>query len=183
MNALIDKFIGAVSKGYVEVYNEISLQHELGFFLRSYLPKHKVQFERNVSYFFPNKKIFTKREIDISIFSPDKRDLKHVFELKFPRNGQYPEQMYSFCKDIAFIEELKESGFRQAHLIIFADDHLFYEGITEGIYGFFRGGIALHGTVQKPTGKKDTNVFIKGRYNVRWSSIIDHLKYTLIEAN
>ncbi len=27
-------------------------------------------------------------------------------ELKYPRNGQHPEQMFSFCKEIAFVEEL-----------------------------------------------------------------------------
>ncbi len=32
--------------------------------------------------------------------------LDAVVELKFPRNGQHPEQMYSFCKDIVFAEQL-----------------------------------------------------------------------------
>lgn len=59
-------------------------------------------------------------------------------KLKYPRNGQYPEQMYSFCKDILFIEQLKQAGFARTLLIIFADDPLFYNGYGGGIYDYFR---------------------------------------------
>ena len=31
-------------------------------------------------------------------------------ELEYPVNGQYPEQMYSFIKDIAFMEQLNISN-------------------------------------------------------------------------
>lgn len=179
---LIAPFIESVTTGRIDVYNEFSLQHELGIFLRGRLPKDKVQFERNVSFFFPGKSSFTKREIDIVVFSPDRKELKWGIELKYPRNGQHPEQMFSFCKDVAFVEELKAAGFSQTGLLIFADDHLFWRGPTEGIYGFFRGGRPLQGQIQKPTGKRDDQVTVCGTYTVKWEAISDGLKFAAIEA-
>jgi hypothetical protein len=39
-------FAQAVGSGTVEIYNEFSLQHELGVYLRNNLENCKVQFER-----------------------------------------------------------------------------------------------------------------------------------------
>jgi len=181
LDDLVEPFVSAVAGGRVEVYNEFSLQHEFGIFLRSTLPELKVQFERNVSFFFPDKKKFTKREIDISTFSPADKRLAFAIELKYPRNGQHPEQMFSFCKDIAFAEELVAAGFTRSAFIAFADDHLFYRGPTEGIYGFFRGAKPIHGRIQKPTGKKDDEVSIQGHYSVEWKPISGSLKYAMLE--
>jgi hypothetical protein len=183
MRELITKFIESVAEGTVKVYNEFSLQHELGVFLRTQLTGYKVQFERNVSYFFPDKTRFTKREIDIAVFSPGQEELRSAIELKYPRNGQYPEQMFSFCQDLAFVEELKRAGFRETYVLIFADDRLFYEGSAHGIYGYFRGSQALHGVVRKPTGQKDVEVRLQGRYRVRWQPIVKDLRYTCNEAS
>lgn len=181
LDDLVTPFISAVADGRVEVYNEFSLQHELGIFLRGACPELKVQFERNVSFFFPAKTNFSKREIDISTFSPTDKRLAFAIELKYPRNGQHPEQMFSFCKDIAFAEELVAAGFPRSAFIAFADDHLFYRGSTEGIYGFFRGGKPIHGRIQKPTGKKDDDVSIHGSYSVVWKPISGSLKYAIVE--
>ena len=180
--ALVAPFIESVASGRTEVYNEFSLQHELGVSLRGGLPNHKVQFERNVSFFFPSKASFTKKEIDISIFSANRHELAYAIELKYPRNGQYPEQMFSFCKDVAFAEELCAAGFRAAGLVIFAHDRLFHSGPTDGIYGFFRGGQPLHGRIQKPTGSKDAETLVRGSYVVRWNAIVESLKYAVIEV-
>ena len=48
---LLNSFMSLVASGEVEVYNEFSLQHELGIFLRAKLTGYKVQFERNTKYF------------------------------------------------------------------------------------------------------------------------------------
>lgn len=132
----IEDFVDTVKTRQVEIYNEFSLQHELGIFLRSRLVDQKVQFERNVSFFFQTGE-FIKKEIDISVFVTDKSRLCCAIEMKFPRNGQYPEQMFNFCKDIRFAEQLKRSGFEQTFLVVFADDPLFYSGNDGGIYGYF----------------------------------------------
>ena len=179
---LVVAFAESVGSGRIEVYNEFSLQHELGAFIRGMLPKYKVQFERNVMFFFRSKAAFTKREIDLSVFSPDTNELKYAVELKYPRNGQYPEQMFSFCKDIAFVEEMAAAGFSATALVIFADDPLFYRGSTEGIYGFFRGERLLHGRIQKPTGNKDADVEVRGSYSVRWKPVLGPLMYAIVEV-
>lgn len=190
---LITSFIDSLPNNFEKIdnektYNEFSLQHELGIFLRRKLPDYLVQFERNTDFFGIKHKL-TKKEIDISIFSrdfspdkPDKNKLKCAIELKYPRNGQYPEQMFSFCKDIKFIEQLRDEGFDSAALIIFANDKLFYSGDSSGIYGYFRNKKLLHGNIIKPTGNKDDQVFISGHYKAEWKIIVDSLKYVVIEA-
>jgi len=179
---LISEFAAEVGAGQIEIYNEFSLQHELGIYLRNSLREKKVQFERNVSFFGLNKTEYVKREIDISIFRNDGSSLDAAIELKYPRNGQHPEQMFSFCKDVQFAEQLKQAGFHEAYVVIFAEDRLFYEGNTDGIYGFFRGGRDLTGIVQKPTGARNAVAKIEGSYTVRWNALIKSLKYTIIKA-
>jgi hypothetical protein len=179
---LISQFVRSVESGSIEVYNEFSLQYELGLFLRSQLPDRKVQFERNVRFFFPAGTVFTKREIDISIYSPEKRELSCAVELKYPRNGQYPEQMFSFCRDVMFVEQLRRAGFNSAGFVVFAEDPLFYQGASEGIYCYFRGKQALHGRIQKPTGRRDEEIFVEGTYPIEWKSISGPLKYAMIEV-
>ncbi|MEG3753757.1 hypothetical protein [Psychromonas arctica] len=125
-----------------------------------FFPNDKVQFERNVSHFDLDKCQFEKKEINICIFSDS--NLKCAIELKFPRNGQVPETMFSFCKDILFLEQLVMAGFESAHFIALVDEHLFYEGQTGGIYGLFRNGQPITGLINKPTGAKDSSVLING---------------------
>ena len=179
----IDKFVAEIASGNVEIYNEFSLQHELGIFLRNQSPKFcKVQFERNVSYFGMDQTATLKREIDISVFS-DPQNAIAALELKYPRNGQYPEQMFSFCKDIAFLESLVASGFQRAFFVAFADDRLFWEGRGEGIYEFFRLGRELHGTIAKPTGKENFTVEIRGKYKIHWKPVIRTLRYASVTVS
>lgn len=73
LSDLVKEFFGEMGKNGIEVYNEFSLQHELGIFLREKLPSYKIQFERNVKDFFRNKKT-VKKEIDISVFNEEKTE-------------------------------------------------------------------------------------------------------------
>ena len=127
----------------------------------------RVQFERNVRYFNDNLNLaaMTKREIDISVFR-EKAKPEVAIELKYPKNGQHPESMFSFCKDIRFLEELKEKvGFNKAWLLVLADDPLFYAGNAPAgsIYRFFRGdkSCPVEGRITKPTGKKNETLCLK----------------------
>lgn len=90
--ALTRQFVASVSENRVELYNEFSLQHEFGLFLRTKLPGYAVQFERNVAHFAPSKRGFTKRELDIAVFARDKTEMKYAIELKCPRYGQHPDR-------------------------------------------------------------------------------------------
>ena len=56
-----------IEDNQIEIYNEFSLQHELGIFLREQLPNYKVQFERNTKDFGIKGTI--KHEIDIVVYN------------------------------------------------------------------------------------------------------------------
>ena len=47
----LQEFTERIQNKETEIYNEFSLQHELGIYLRNVLPGYKVQFERNVKFF------------------------------------------------------------------------------------------------------------------------------------
>jgi len=178
----IKKFVEGVKRGQIEIYNEFSLQHELGILIRSEFPDHKVEFGRNVSYFFRTGK-FVKKEIDLAVFSPDKSILHHAIQLRFPRSMQYLRQMFGFCEDILFLEQLKKSGFKQASLVIFTMDPLLYSGDADGLCASFREKKRLHGSVQRTTGTKIDTIELSGSYEVQWNTVFNGLKYTVIEAN
>ena len=179
MKHLIKDFFEQISLNNIEIYNEFSLQHELGIFLRDKFKNEKIQFERNVSHFNFDKSQFEKKEIDISIFK--NKNLTSVLELKYPRNGQVPESMFGFCRDIVFLEQLKNNGFKKAYFLVVADDKLFYSGDDTGIYGLFRNNKSITGKIVKPTGKKDKTLEIFGQYTAKWNSVFGTMKYCLIE--
>lgn len=163
----------------IEIYNEFSLQHELGIFLRNKINGYKVQFERNVSFFNEDPPKTIKKEIDICIYNKEKTE-KYAIELKFPRNGQVPEQMYSFIKDIKFMEELRSQDFVfcGAACITLVDDALFYDGPSypDKIYTPFRvrAGSFIPRKVYKPTGSEEARsqfIELNGSYMIHWQSL------------
>jgi hypothetical protein len=176
----IDEFFDLVAQERVEIYNEFSLQHELGVHLRSVLPRRfKVQFERPVGFFDIKAQGLPKKEIDISVFAEGQGE-RVAIELKFPRNGQYPEQMFSACRDMAFLEELVRHGFNAGFFVIAADDPLFYRGPgQDGIYACFRAGRPIHGNIRKPTGARDESLCLAGSYALSWKGT-DTLRYALV---
>ncbi len=184
LDCQINEFIEEVRSGAVEIYNEISLQHELGLFLRRQLSDCKVQFERNVSQFQLQKSDFEKKEIDIAVTSAESDEPLSAIELKYPRNGQFPESMFSFCKDIKFLEQLVDSGFQSAYFLVIADHPQFYSGncIGNEIYGYFRSGVPITGIITKPTGSRNKEVNIKGSYTASWNEVSGNTKFCLIRV-
>jgi hypothetical protein len=67
----VHTFFTAIRTGKTEIYNEFSLQHEFGAYLRSVLApdSYKVQFERPTDFFGIASAQLLKKEIDIAIFS------------------------------------------------------------------------------------------------------------------
>ena len=177
-------FANEISRGVIEIYNEPSIQYELAIYLRGHLGnKYKIQLERNINYFNLYKENYLKKEMDIVIFTSDKKE-KHCVELKFPTQGQYPEQMFKVCKDVKFLEQLIKSGFNECYFIMFANDPLFYrskEG-DNGIYKMFRSEKLIKGDVRKPTGKEDESVHIDGEYRIEWQPLKGDLKCFTIEV-
>ena len=183
LTALITEFLGSVGGGQIEIYNEFSFQHELGIFLREH-PKckgFKVQFERNISYFEISLEEMVKKEIDIVIFNDEKSE-KYAIELKYPKNGQHPEQMYAFVRDVKFAEQLREREFTKTATVVLVDAPLFYEGRkTDGIYKYFRNLHSIHGVIPKPTGNSSEKIKIKGRYDFEWIQLYGDTKFYVIE--
>ncbi len=166
IQAELKHFFSLLSQNQIEVYNEFSLQHELGIYLRSFFTQHKIQFERNTKFFGISNCI--KHEIDIVIYNEIE---KYAIELKYPLNGQYPEQMYSFVKDIKFCEELKENGFDATFCVTLVQDKNFYEGKRiDGIYSYFRSDNAINGIITKPTGTKKDEIEIHNTYYIHWEN-------------
>lgn len=189
-NNLIEKFDS------FRIYNEFSLQHELGIFLRNKLHNYNVEFERNVSCFHIDNTI--KKEIDIIVYNSDLTE-KYAIELKFPRNKQYPEQMYSFITDIQFMEELKTSGFDKTFCLTIVDNPNFYNQKNKkdkDLYKYFRNSnisnnniipadleIPKHKLITKPTGKDEnkTNRKLINSYHINWKQLNNDIYYYFIE--
>lgn len=175
IDLLLGEFMVLVANNEIDIYNEISLQHELGIFLRKRIIGYKVQFERNVNFFDISDTV--KHEIDIVIYNENE---KYAIELKFPTNGQYPEQMFSFVKDIKFMEVLKEKGFNNTYCLTLVQDKNFYSGKRQsGIYAYFRGEEPIQGEISKPTGKKEQKLNIEKNYIINWRDCGKY-KYYLI---
>ena len=178
-DGLIHTFFAKVTQGSIEIYNEFSLQHEFGVFLRNTTPpEFKVQFERPVSYFGIEDEL-KKTEIDIATFRSPQAE-REVVELKFPRRGRTPDTMFDTCIDIQFIEQLKKHGFIGGYAILVADDSDYYQPKREkgGIYPYFRSGRTLNGRIMPRTGRKVDSVDIKGSYVLVWHPIRNEMKYT-----
>jgi hypothetical protein len=179
----IKEFVEKISDNKIEIYNEASIQYELAIFLREKLFNYKIQLERNVHYFGLNKSDFEKKEMDIVIFDKDKKE-KLAIEIKFPVNGQYPEQMFKFCKDIKFLEELKAEGFKNNLFIAFANHPNFWKssGKNEGIYTLFRFEKKLYGKIRKPTRPYDKVINLNGSYSINWEETIPPIRYFIIKV-
>lgn len=185
IDKIINEFFERFGDFQSDIYNEFSLQHELGIYLREKLEGYKIQFERNVSFFDKTAaQEFIKKEIDIVIYKPDFSE-KYAIELKFPKNGQYPETMFSFIKDICFMEQVKRNlKFTYTFTVVLVTDKNFYEGsYPSEIYKYFRGENRniITNLIRKPTGKKDEVINISGTYSIDWKTIGLNTKYYLVK--
>src|SRR5271156_4015659 len=101
--ASMEAFFRDAATSRVEIFNEAELQHEIGWWLRTALPRgFCVLFERPVRSFFPDARNLVKKEIDLVVSPPD-RAWHVAIELKCPRNGRHPETMFDACKDLQFL--------------------------------------------------------------------------------
>ena len=90
------------------IYNEISLQHELGMYLRKNLKdEYIVQFERNIKDFGYKKGEFCKSEIDIVLLGKEKDD-NILIELKYHTldETRYHDTTADCVKDIRFVYDV-----------------------------------------------------------------------------
>ncbi|MCL1927211.1 MAG: hypothetical protein FWG07_00265 [Treponema sp.] len=165
-----------------ENYIEATFQFHLLMELASGYNRNAIFPERNIKHHDLTK--LTKKEIDIVIVPDKKHSDTIAIELKMPMNGQVPEQMFSFIKDIKFLEELKESNkFSKCYLITVTDNQNFWVGEEKnGIYPYFRNGKIITGTFTKPTGNKDKEYKLNKKYKAEWQDLKDGFRYFIIEV-
>lgn len=125
------------------IYNEFSLQHELGLLLREKLKDYRnylVQFERNITSFSEISKykdlekddiknIFKKSEIDIVIVNMNNTKEKYAIELKYHKedDGRIPNTIYDCVKDMYFTNALvNELDFCYTVCVTISEDNMFY---------------------------------------------------------
>jgi hypothetical protein len=167
---LVREFVASDLIAEDVLYNEASLQHELALFLRPKLPyAWRLFLERPVASLRPIAARLTKKEIDIAVVDT-KTNRVVAIELKCPRQGQHPEQMFKACQDLEFLEQLVHAGFAGGIFIMHVRDPLFYQrGSRGGIYAHFRAGAPICGTIRKPTGARDAIVSLSGSYAPAWT--------------
>ena len=129
------------------IYNEFSLQHELGIHLREVLgDSYKIQFERNIldisEQYFKNKSAISlcKKEMDIYIRHGNDH---YAIELKFPLKEQSAKEvrLYSFIEDIYFMKQVKNLGFKQTFVFTLVNDAGYYtksDAKGKEVYKIFR---------------------------------------------
>ena len=180
------------------VYNEASFQHELAEYLMDRLSrideKFVVQFERNIKDFGYSEEIdknnkFKKREIDIVIINQKTND-KYAIELKYhnAKYGEIPDVMYNCIKDMEFMYNCLELGFKQTYCVSVVEDKGFYTGkVKTGIYRFFRDE-NQHTNLENEAflQRKDVEVrnkskinishFKEGRLPIIWKKIDENLE-------
>lgn len=185
LEKIIERFVNTKINDDV-VYNEFSLQHELGIFLRDELKKDtfRVDFERNVKFFSRNQdklylKKFVKKEMDIVLYKETpKNSEKYAIELKYPTNGAYPRRMFQCIEDLKFMEQVKdELCFTNTYCLTLISDS--FEGKpfrhssrnTSGdIYFHFRNKKEIRGKIVNPLNSEDSHN-IKGPFTIEWSRI------------
>ena len=177
-----------------KIYNEFSLQHELGLYLRNNLENSTILFEKNVKSFEGGKGFnnWEKHEIDIVIIDNSTMK-KYAIELKFPLNGQYPEQMFQFIKDISFMEQVKkEIKFEQTYCLTLVNDEGFYSANgnrkSDGIYKYFRQKqneklpVSIKEPIKHRNQTKEKEITINYQKPIEWKKINnnDALRYYLL---
>jgi len=168
---LLNEFVK--SNDFQHIYNEISLQIELGIFLKQNLKNYIVEFERNVNI-FSNENISAncvKHEIDIVVYDINKKE-KCAIELKYPRKKAYSKRMSLFLKDINFIEELKEKfHFQGGFVLSFVD--------TSTEKGFYKGKYKMNSN--EAIFRSNGDVLYKEKYSINWQDKNENLKYYLLK--
>lgn len=176
-----------------EIYNEFSLQHELGIYLREKLGEnYRVLFEKNRKYFTKAhaEKDWCKKEIDITVMKKSGDEWKPSFaiELKFPQNKAYPRRMFQFIEDMQFMEQAKDRcKFESTYCIALTYDINFCSDkngtlINDGIYGYFRKQNIIPANKNIPCpikNGKPENIKLTREHKISWEEINgnSNLKY------
>lgn len=172
------------------IYNERSLQLEIGYFLRC--KGFNVEFERPFKARRPlGSTKSPKTNLDLLVIDQNENV---AMELKVPLNKRHPETFYDYCADLEFVEALVRTGkVNRGFCLMMTNDHVFWQDSGRGskIHDCFRRhGEILTGKVTKPTGAQDSAVVLTGRYaladewcNLNCPRLMSDAQYLLIEVH
>jgi hypothetical protein len=180
----LDDFFGLIKSGEIDIYNEASVQFELGWFLRLKYPTANISLERNVAYLGVDKSDFVKSEMDL-FFNQAGEDLSSVVELKAPLNQSQvrPITVFEWIKDVKFLEQVTELGIRC--FSIFVTDHkgYFNNGRKTGrLLTDFRSE-KIQGSYHRYHKLSESNdiIVLDGSYTFDWKPLNNGLFYFVIE--
>ena len=187
----------------LENFNEKSLQHNLGQYIKERLGKdYCIQYERNIEYFkrIPGVKCLSKKEVDITIL--DRNDLLHnkrnamplyVIEIKYlkaysqnfsERTAYSPQSLYECLYDIQFIEDCKIRGIDGISLILCDDDKIHSANIGKvrkykTIASIFRSGGHIDSEIAEQINEDDNNnkykkIRVFNKYLLKWNPILSY---------
>ena len=190
MMEVIKNFFQAPPKEVGAIYNERSLQLEIGYFLRC--KGFNVEFERPFKVSRPQGSTKSpKTNLDLLVIG-ENEDV--AIELKVPLNKRHPETFYDYCADIEFVEALvRTSKIDRGFCLMVTNDPVFWQDSGRGsrIHDCFRRhGKILTGIVTKPTGAQDSAVVLTGRYALadEWRKLncprlMSDARYLLVEVH
>src|SRR5690606_10140116 len=168
----------------IHIYNEVSLQFEICYFLRNELPKTKVQIERNISYLKLDKNNFEKSEIDI-LLTENETNNQIVIELKAPINQKRarPVTVFNWIQDLRFLEQLKAEDIK-GYSIFITDNQGYLKsgGTTKPLLGDFRQKY-ISGSYTKhiDTKHKNKSITLQNEYRFEWNKLGENLHYFIVE--
>ena len=180
----IHKFFELIDKGEIEVYNEASVQFELGWYLKKKFPSAKISLERNISHLKFNKSEFEKSETDI-LFTDTLNHSHSIIELKAPINQDQvrPVTVFEWIKDLKFLEQLTKKGI-SCYSIFITDNKGYLDSNrkTGRLLKDFRNK-NISGEYQKhlKSSEKNEIIFINNTYQFEWKAIGKGLFYFIAE--
>lgn len=180
----INKFFELIDKGEIEVYNEASVQFELGWYLKKKFPNSKISLERNISHLKFDKSEFEKSETDI-LFTDTLNHSHSIIELKAPINQDQvrPVTVFEWIRDLKFLEELTKKGISCFSIFITDNNgYLKSNRKTGKLLTDFRNK-KIYGEYQKhvKSSKKNKKIFINNTYQFEWKDIGKGLFYFIAE--
>jgi len=103
---------------------------------------------------------------------------------KIQNNGEYSIQMFHFCQDIKFLEQLKKAGFTDNFFLALTPQRNFWSdtGKKGTIYEKFRKEKELYGEIKNEIGDSTEKVILTGRHKINWLSVNDTVRYFVMRV-
>lgn len=154
---LLKKILYELENENFEMLNEATLQNEIAFKLKNQLDKNfTIQLEKNINQKNHYNKLL-KRDMDI--FIKNDKDYQACIEIKAPPGKSLNKRHTNTIKDIAFLEELKLSGFNDCFSLFITKHDAYKKHFTNKI----------NSESKFYDGKKDFK--LKKNYEIKWETI------------